>query len=73
MNDELLRFFMRHGSLHQVKKLEFYKTSVTPELAHGLTASHGLEVEYIPREDKKHSAPAPSLANRFLDLFRSKK
>ncbi len=73
VNDDLLRFFMNYGSFRQVKKLRFYKTSVTPELAHSLTASHGLEVEYIPREEKKESSRTSSLADRLSDLFRAKK
>ena len=73
VDNDLVRFFIENGSFRRVRKLKLYETSVTPDLADSLTTSLGLEVEYIPREDKKHSAPAPSLANRFLDLFRSKK
>ena len=73
VDNDLVRFFIENGSFRQVKKLRFYKTSVTPELAHSLTASHGLEVEYIPREEKKHNPRSSSLADRFCDLFRSKK
>lgn len=73
VNDDLMRFFIENGSFRQVKKLSFFKTSVTPELAHSLTTSYGLEVEYIPREEKKESSRTSSLADRLSGLFRAKK
>lgn len=44
MNDDLLRLFMANDSFRQVKKVDFFKTNVSPELAKSLVRSQGIEV-----------------------------